>query len=309
MRPDRPQAPVRSVSPAANGGPLRLGIRTFRPDELVVMAIVNRTPDSFYDHGTTFAADAAIAAAEQALDDGADIVDIGGVKAGAGEPVSPAEEVRRVTPVIAGLRTRRPDAVISVDTWRSQVAREAVAAGADLINDAWEGHDPALATVAAHSGAGLVCTHAGHLPPRTDPRNPHYVDLLDDVLGTLRELAGRAVAAGVRPDGVLIDPGHDLGKTTAQSLEVTRRLDELARTGWPVLVATSNKDFIGESLDLPIDRRLAGTLAVTAVAAWLGARVFRAHNVAQTRQVLDLVAAIRGDRQPAAPRRGLAPQR
>lgn len=302
------KVPVPSLFRAADGGPLRLGARTFGVDELVVMAIVNRTPDSFYDHGTTFAADAAIAAAEQALDDGADIVDIGGVKAGAGEPVSPAEEIRRVTEVIAGLRDRRPESVISVDTWRSQVAREAVAAGADLINDAWEGHDPGLATVAAQSGVGLVCTHAGHLPPRSDLRSPRYADVVGDVLRTVGELAQRAVSAGVRPDGVLIDPGHDLGKTTTQSLEITRRLDVLVRSGWPVLVAMSNKDFIGETLDLPIDRRLPGTLAATTLAAWLGARVFRAHNVAETRQVLDLVAAVRGDREPAAPRRGLPMQ-
>ncbi len=292
--------------PPVQQRPLRLGTRTFAPDELVVMGIVNRTPDSFYDRGATYAAGAAVDAAERALDAGADIVDIGGVKAGRGAHVSVEQEIDRVVEVIATLRGRRPAAVISVDTWRAEVAREAVAAGADLLNDAWEGHDPGLAEVAAHTGAGLVCAHAGHLPPRTDPRRPRYDDLLADVVRTVTGLVTTALRAGVRPDGVLIDPGHDFGKTTAHSLEVTRRLGELAATGWPVLVALSNKDFIGETLNLPVAERLVGTLAATTVAAWLGARVFRAHNVREARQALDMTAAILGHRPPAAPRRGLA---
>lgn len=285
---------------------LRLGTRTFRPDELVVMAVVNRTPDSFYDAGATDSTAAAVAAAEGALDAGAGIVDIGGVKAGRGAWVSAAEETDRVAPVVAALRARRPEAVISVDTWRAEVAREVVAAGADLLNDPWEGHDPGLMRVAAGAGVGLVCTHAGHLPPRTDPDHPHFDDVVADVLATVCRLAERAVQAGVRRDAVLVDPGHDLGKTTVQSLAVTRRLDELVATGWPVLVAVSNKDFVGETLDLPVRERLSGTLATTAVAAWLGVRVFRAHNVAEVRQALDMVASIRGDRAPAVSRRGLA---
>ncbi len=284
---------------------LRLGKRTFTPHERVVMGIVNRTPDSFYDGGATYAAAAAVDAAERALDAGADIVDIGGVRAGPGAHVSVGQEIDRVIEVIAVLRGRRPAAVISVDTWRSEVAREAVAAGADLINDAWEGHDPRMVEVAAQTGVGLVCTHAGHLPPRTDPHRPRYDDLVVDVVRTVTGLAANAVRAGVRADGLLIDPGHDFGKTTAHSLEVTRRLDELAATGWPVLVALSNKDFIGETLDLPVRERLVGTLAATTVAAWQGARVFRVHNVPEARQALDMTAAILGHRPPARPRRGL----
>lgn len=267
------------------------------------MAIVNRTPDSFYDKGATFAADAAVAAAERALDAGAGIVDIGGVKAGVGAEVTVAEEIDRVVPVIAELRRRRPEAVISVDTWRAEVGRAAVAAGADLLNDPWEGHDPELAQVAAETGAGLVCAHAGHLPPRTDPDRPSYDDVVVDVVETVTGLARRALEVGVRPDGILIDPAHDFGKSTRHSLEVTRRLDELAATGWPVLVAMSRKDFVGETLGLPVEERLPGTLAATAVAAWQGARVFRAHDVAASRQVLDMVASIRGDRAPVSNRR------
>ncbi|MET8229869.1 dihydropteroate synthase [Micromonospora sp. NPDC005298] len=287
-------------------GALRLGGRTFAPDELVVMAIVNRTPDSFFDRGATFAADSALRAVERAVHEGAAIIDIGGVKAGPGVEVDVAEEIRRTVDTIAAVRAAFPDVVISIDTWRAEVATEAVAAGADLLNDTWSGADPALARVAARTGAGLVCSHAGGLVPRTRPHRAAFDDVVDDVVATVTGLAEGAVAAGVRPDGILIDPAHDFGKNTRHSLEITRRLDELTGTGWPVLVALSNKDFIGETLDLPVAERLEGTLAATAVSAWLGARVFRAHQVAPTRRVLDMVASIRGDRPPAATRRGLA---
>ncbi|MFC7545197.1 dihydropteroate synthase [Plantactinospora sp. GCM10030261] len=287
-------------------GALRLGGAAFQPDELAVMAIVNRTPDSFFDRGATFAADAALRSVERAVRDGARIIDIGGVKAGPGAEVAPAEEIRRTVATVAAVRATFPDVVISIDTWRAEVATEAVAAGADLINDTWSGFDPALAEVAARTGAGLVCSHAGGLPPRTRPHRIGYADVVAEVVATVTGLAARAVRLGVRPDGILIDPAHDFGKNTRHSLEVTRRLAELTRTGWPVLVALSNKDFIGESLDLPVDQRLEGTLAATAVSAWLGARVFRAHQVGPTRRVLDMVATIRGDRPPAVSRRGLA---
>lgn len=285
---------------------LRLGTRVFGPGEYAVMAIVNRTPDSFFDHGATFAADAALRAVEAAVADGADIVDIGGVKAGPGASVDAAEELRRTVPTVAAVRERFPDIAISIDTWRAEVAAEAVAAGADLINDAWAGVDPGLVTVAARTGAALVCSHAGGLRPRTKPHRAAFPDVVADVVATVTALAERAVAAGVRRDGILIDPAHDFGKNTRHSLEVTRRLPELTATGWPLLVALSNKDFIGEALDLPVGERLEGTLAATAVSAWLGAQVFRAHAVRPTRRVLDMVAAIRGDRPPSVSRRGLA---
>jgi dihydropteroate synthase len=269
------------------------------------MAIVNRTPDSFYDRGATYAQDAALRAVELAVAEGADIVDIGGVKAGPGDAVDATEEIRRTVSTIAAVRARFPDVVISIDTWRAEVAREAVPAGADLVNDTWAGADPGLAEVAAATGTGLVCSHAGGLRPRTRPHRAAFADVVADVVGTVTGLAERAVALGVRRDGILIDPAHDFGKNTRHSLELTRRLSELADTGWPVLVALSNKDFIGETLDLPVEDRLDGTLAATAISAWLGARVFRAHHVRATRRVLDMVAAIRGDRQPAVSRRGL----
>jgi dihydropteroate synthase len=288
------------------GRALRLGGQSFAPDELVVMAIVNRTPDSFFDRGATFRADDALRAVERAVTEGARIIDIGGVKAGPGVEVDPVEEIGRTVATIAAVRAAFPDVVISIDTWRAEVAVEAVAAGADLLNDTWSGADPTLAQVAAETGAGLVCSHAGGLAPRTRPHRAAFDDVVADVLDTVTGLADRAVELGVRPDGILIDPAHDFGKNTRHSLEITKRLDRLTATGWPVLVALSNKDFIGETLDLPVDRRLEGTLAATAVSAWLGARVFRAHQVRQTRQVLDMVASIRGDRPPALSRRGLA---
>ena len=270
------------------------------------MAIINRTPDSFYDRGATYAEGAALHAVDRAIAEGADIVDIGGVKAAPGADVGVVEELRRVARFVGIVRARHPDIVISVDTWRSAVARIVTAEGCDLINDAWGGPDSTLPVVAAETGAGLVCTHAGHLPPRTRPHRVAYDDVTGDVLRTCTALAGNALRAGVRPDGIIVDPGHDFGKNSRHSLEVTRRLGELVGTGWPVLVALSHKDFIGEALGLPVQDRLEGTLAATAVCAWLGARVFRAHEVGPTRRVLDMVAAIRGDRDLALARRGLA---
>jgi dihydropteroate synthase len=286
--------------------PLRLGKRTFERTELVIMAIVNRTPDSFYDKGATFAEDAALRAVERAVAEGAEIIDIGGVKAGPGAPVDAAEELRRTISTVAAVRDRFPEVLISIDTWRAEVALEAVRAGADLLNDTWAGADPALAEVAAATGAGLVCSHAGGLAPRTRPHRAAFDDVVADVIATVTALADRALELGVRADGILIDPAHDFGKNTRHSLELTRRLNELVDTGWPVLVALSNKDFVGETLNVPVDGRLTGTLAATAISAWQGAQVFRAHEVRQTREVLDMVASIRGDRPPAVARRGLA---
>jgi dihydropteroate synthase len=285
---------------------LRLGRREFGPHEPVIMAIVNRTPDSFYDRGATFHDEPALARVARAVADGAAIIDIGGVKAGPGEEVTAEEEARRTVGFVAEVRRRFPDVVISVDTWRAEVGEAVCEAGADLLNDAWGGVDPRLAEVAARYGAGLVCTHAGGAEPRTRPHRVSYDDVMADILRVTVGLAERAVALGVRRDAVLIDPGHDFGKNTRHSLEATRRLDEMVATGWPVLVSLSNKDFVGETLDLPVRERLIGTLATTAVSAWLGARVYRVHEVAETRQVLEMVAAISAHRPPAVARRGLA---
>ncbi|KUN02347.1 dihydropteroate synthase [Streptomyces yokosukanensis] len=285
---------------------LRLGGREFGPHEPVIMAIVNRTPDSFYDQGATFRDEPALARVEQAVAEGAAIIDIGGVKAGPGDEVTAEEETRRTVGFVREVRRRFPGVVVSVDTWRAEVGEAVCEAGADLLNDVWGGADPRLAQVAARYGVGLVCTHAGGAQPRTRPHRVTYDDVMADVLDVTLGLAERAVALGVPRESVLIDPGHDFGKNTRHSLEVTRRLDEMVATGWPVLVSLSNKDFVGETLDRPVKERLIGTLATTAVSAWLGAHVYRVHEVAETRQVLEMVASIAGHRAPAVARRGLA---
>jgi dihydropteroate synthase len=285
---------------------LKLGRGEFADTDLLVMAIVNRTRDSFYDRGATWIEDRALDRVRQVVADGADLVDIGGVKAGPGEDVDAAEEIRRTAGFVARVREEFPDLVISVDTWRAEVGREVCAAGADLLNDAWGGHDPELAEVAAETGTALVCTHTNGAVPRTPPHRPSYRDVVRSAIDDTVALAERARALGVDERSIIIDPAHDFEKNTWHSLELTRRLDEMTTTGWPVLVSLSHKDFVGETLDLPIDGRLVGTLAATAVSAWHGARMFRVHDVAETRQVLDMVASIKGTRAPSRVVRGLA---
>jgi dihydropteroate synthase len=296
-----------SGAPAAREpGPLRLGWREFSPEQRLVMAIVNRTPDSFYRPGVTWDEGAALERVHAAVAEGADILDVGGVPAKPGPEVTVAEEIRRVVPFVASVRAAYPDLVISADTWRHEPARAVCEAGADLLNDTWSGWDPKVADVAAQFGAGLVCSHVGTLTPRTRPFRPFFTDVMADVTERVLGLAERARRAGVDPARIVIDPAHDFGKNTWHSLELTRRLGELTATGWPVLLSASRKDFVGETLGAPVEDRLAGTLAVTAVGAWLGARIFRAHDVRATRQALDMVAAIRGDLPPAIGVRGLA---
>ncbi|MBF6161003.1 dihydropteroate synthase [Nocardia cyriacigeorgica] len=279
--------------------------RPVATDRALVMAIVNRTPDSFYDRGATFTDAAAMDAVARAVDEGADLVDIGGVKAGPGELVDAAEEIRRVVPFVAAIRAAYPDLLISVDTWRAEVGRKAIGEGADLINDTWAGADPDLVAVAAELGAGIVCSHTGGAVPRTRPHRVRYSDVVAEVTATVVRAAEAAVAAGVRRDSILIDPTHDFGKNTYHGLELLRRADDLVNTGWPVLMALSNKDFIGETLGVDLTERLEGTLAATAWSAAAGARVFRVHEVAATRRVVDMIAAIQGIRPPARTLRGL----
>ncbi|WP_413785765.1 dihydropteroate synthase [Intrasporangium zincisolvens] len=289
--------------------PLVLRGRRFDASVPAVMAIVNRTRDSFFSGNRHDDLDSAKAAVDSALELGADIVDVGGVRAGQeGEAVDADEEIRRVVPFLQWAREAHPTAVLSLDTWRSEVAREATGA-VDLVNDTWAGHDRDLVHVAAQVGAGYVISHTGGLPPRTDPVDVTYgpdpLDVVRDVVDTLAHGARTAVEAGIPPERVLVDPTLDFGKTTAHSLEVLRHTSDVVALGFPVLQAMSRKDFVGESLDLPAEERLEGSLAATAVAAWLGATVFRAHDVRATRRVLDMVATIRGDRPQAVALRGV----
>ncbi len=284
---------------------LRLGRHTFADDATLMMAIVNRTPDSFYDKGATWAEDKAFERVAHVAAQGAEIVDIGGIKAAPGVEIGPAEERSRVVDFVARVRESFPGLVISVDTWRAEVGRAVCAAGADVLNDAWGGADPELVDAAAEGGAAIICTHTGGVTPRTRPYRIEYDDVVAAAIADTTAYAERAIAAGVDPASVVIDPAHDFGKNTFHSLEVTRRLGEMVATGYPVLVSLSNKDFVGESLDLPVGERLTGTLAATAVCALAGARIYRVHEVVETRQTVDMVETIAGRRPPKRAIRGL----
>jgi dihydropteroate synthase len=268
------------------------------------MAILNRTPDSFYDRGATFGFEAALEAGQRALAEGADWLDVGGVKGGPGPPVSEAEELERVLPLVEALR-ERTDAVLSVDTFRPGVARRALAAGADVVNDPSGLRDPQMAEVAAEAGAGLVVMHTAG-PPRTRPHRSAYADVVAEVRAFLADRAALAQSRGLPADRLIVDPGHDFHKNTFHSLELTRRLGELADLGHPVLVALSNKDFVGETLDLPIDQRVEGSLAAVAFSVAAGASIVRVHQVQASVRVVRMVEAILGRRPPAVTRRGLA---
>jgi dihydropteroate synthase len=289
---------------------MRLHLRSATWDlghRVAVMAILNRTPDSFYDQGRTFALDKAVAQALAHVDAGADVVDVGGVKAAPGDDVPVEQEHERVVPLVEALRRRSP-VPLSVDTWRPEVAAAALDAGADLVNDTSGLRDRRLAEVVAERrGTGLVVMHAGGAP-RTRPFRPDYdPDVTADVVRTCRRLAEQARASGVPADAIVVDPGHDFGKTTEQSLEVTRRLPELAALGYPVLVALSRKDFLGETIGLgvPPAERLEASLAAAAVSVLLGARIVRVHDTQATLRAVRTTEAILGRRPPAGAARGL----
>lgn len=272
-----------------------------------VMGIVNRTPDSFYDGGATDTLEQAVDAAAAHAAAGAGLVDIGGVKAGPGPPVDPAEEHDRVIPVVEAIRARQR-VPVSVDTTRAGIAAAALAAGAAMINDVSGLSDPEIAdAVAAHPDAALVVTHAGG-QVRGRPFRPDYrPDTTTAVIAELERLVALAVDRGVAREQIVVDPGHDFGKNTFQSLELTRRLDELVELGQPVLVALSRKDFLGETQgrDVPPADRLEASLAAAAVAVQSGAHLLRVHDTAATVRVVNTVEAIAGRRPPASAVRGL----
>lgn len=285
---------------------MRMGPRRFDfTRELAVMAIVNRTPDSFFDRGATFGLDAALAHAEAHVAGGADIVDVGGVRTGPGAHVSTVEELDRAVGFISAFRARS-SVPVSIDTYRPEVANAALAAGADLVNDSTGLSDPEIAdVVAAHEGAALVITHHPG-PPRSRPWRPDYdPDVVTVATQRLAELADQAVRRGVPRGQLIVDPGHDLGKTTAQSLHLTRDLGQICALGYPVLVAMSNKDFIGEALGLELRQRADASLAAAVYAVARGARVVRTHDAAATSQALRMVEVIAGWRRPVTSLRGL----
>ncbi|AWB87045.1 dihydropteroate synthase [Mycetocola zhujimingii] len=264
---------------------------------VAVMAVVNRTPDSFYDRGSTFALDAAVAAALAAVDDGADIVDVGGAPFAPGPDIPVAVELARVEPVVAAIRAAS-DVMISVDTFQPEVAKRSIAAGADLINDTTGLRNPELAAVIAEGGAGVIVTHSLAAPRTAFPR-PMYSDVVAEVVAFLAARAEFARSAGIAADRIIVDPGHDLNKNTLHSLELTRRFGEIAALGYPALAAVSNKDFVGETLGRDRDDRVAGSLAAAVVAIMNGARVIRMHNVRPAVDAARMTEAILGLREPA----------
>jgi dihydropteroate synthase len=278
---------------------LSLGDQRFDlTDRALVMGILNRTPDSFYDKGATFALDDLVRRAEKLVTDGADVLDVGGVKAGPGPAVDEAEELDRVIPALEALRGRF-DTPLSVDTWRASVAKEAYAAGAVIGNDISGFADPDYLTVAADAGATVVATHI-RLGPRIPDPEPVYDDVVEAVRSFLVERASWAVAAGLAPDRIVLDAGLDLGKTAVQSLALLRASDQLADLGHPLLLSASNKTFLGVVLGLEIDARREASLAATALGAALGCRIMRVHDVAAHRQVCDVLASIEAVRRGAA---------
>jgi dihydropteroate synthase len=270
-------------------------------DRCLVMGIVNRTPDSFYDGGR-MGLDEATEHGLQLRDEGADILDVGAVKAGPGDPVAPEEEMDRLVPLVAHLVDG--GAIVSVETTRAAVAAKALEAGAAIVNDVSGVADPGLAEVCARRGAGLIVMHHGG-QIRDRPRHPTYGDVVAEVRVELTRLAEAAISAGVAREAVVVDPGLDFGKTTFHSLEIMRRLEEFTQDGYPVLVAPSRKDVVGETLGLPPEERLEGTLALVAISAVKGAAIVRVHDVEQAARAVRMAEAVSGRARPVAPIRGL----
>jgi dihydropteroate synthase len=287
-----------SSNPEAADARRQIGARVFDfSREVAVMAVVNRTPDSFFDQGSTFAFDDALAAAIAAVRDGADIVDVGGVPFGRGPAVSRDEEVARVVPLIEAIHAYA-DVAISVDTHVAEVARLSIAAGASVVNDTSGLRDPEMAAVVAGSSATLVLTHS-LAPPRIAPPPAHYADVTAEVVAFLRNRVELAVDAGIALERLIVDPGYDLNKNTRHSLELVRRLDEIVAIGLPTLVAVSNKDFIGETLDRGKGGRLEGSLAAAVICLMKGARIVRMHDVRAAVAATRMTEAVLGFRAPA----------
>ncbi len=265
------------------------------------MAIVNRTPDSFHDRGRTFALEKATEAVQAAAADGADWIDIGGVPFAPGPEVTAAEELDRVLPVVEAAQGL---AVVSVDTFRPEVAREVIQAGAGVINDTSGLRDLAMADAVVGTDAQLVITHSLAAPRTLHPR-PQYGDVTAEVAAFLRRRIDLAISRGVRPDQIIVDPGHDLNKNTLHSLELTRRLDEITAIGYPTLAALSNKDFIGETLDRPQHDRLAGTIATVVFCILRGARIMRVHDVRAAADAVRMTEAMLGWRGPVYTRHNM----
>jgi dihydropteroate synthase len=274
---------------------LGLGAATYDLSErALVMGVLNRTPDSFFDRGAYFGFDRFLRRAEELVQAGADLLDVGGVKAGPGPEVGTQEELDRVVPAVEALRDRF-DVPVSVDTWRAAVAEEAFRAGAVMGNDISGFADPGYLAAAARHRAAVVACHI-RLAPRVPDPKPCYADLVGEVEAFLVARAGRALEAGVGRDRVVLDAGLDLGKTPQQSLQLLRASGRLAGLGFPLMVSASNKPFLGAVLGLGLEERGPASLGAAALAVSLGARLVRAHDVAGTKRVCSVLAAIEGAR-------------
>jgi dihydropteroate synthase len=270
---------------------IRLGDVTFDvTSRALVMGILNRTPDSFYDRGSTWDFDVFLRRAAELVADGADLLDVGGVKAGPGPDVSEAEELDRVVPAIEALRTRF-DVPISVDTWRAGVLDEACAAGAVVGNDISGFGDPDYLRVAAKHDASVVATHI-RLRPRVADPEPVYVNLVEEVTAFLVDRATRAQAAGLGPEQIVLDAGLDLGKTPAQSAVLLRETAVHASLGYPLLLSASNKRFIGELADRDIEDRRPESLTAVAYGVMHGCRIVRVHDVRASSDVCRVLEAL-----------------
>jgi dihydropteroate synthase len=273
--------------------PLVMALGTQRVDvttRALVMGILNRTKDSFYGPAATYDLDAFFQRAERLVDEGADLLDVGGVKAGPGDEVSEAEELDRVVPVIEEL-TKRFDVPVSVDTWRASVARAGFAAGAVVGNDISGFADPEYLKVAANAHASVVATHI-RLRPRVADPTPTYDDVTKSVTEFLLERRRWAREAGLSEEQIVLDAGLDLGKTSAQSLRLLRDTNALAALGSPLLLSASNKTFLGAIFDLEVDQRREASLAATAIGIALGCRIVRVHDVAGAVRVRDTLASV-----------------
>jgi len=259
----------------------------------LVMGILNRTPDSFYDRGAYFEMDRFLVRAAELVDAGANILDVGGVKAGPGPDVSAAEELDRVVPAIAALHERF-DIALSADTWRATVAEESYRAGAVIGNDISGFADPDYLEVAAVAGAAVVATHIRLQPRVRDPEPTYPGGVVHDVRAFLSDRAHRAEAAGISPERIMVDAGLDLGKTTPQSVLLLRESQRLAELGYPLLLSASNKTFLGEWLGLGLGERGEASLGAAALGIVGGCRILRVHDVAGTRRVRDVMDAVLG---------------
>ena len=284
-----------------------IGARSFDFDrQVAVMAIVNRTPDSFFDRGATLSLEAAVQRAFVAVEAGADWVDVGGVPFGRGPAVSLQQELDRVVPVVEAIHAAS-DVVISVDTFNAEVARQSIAAGAAVINDTSGLWDADMPAVIAASDATLVLTHS-LAPPRSEPPNPQYTDVTTEVIAFLEHRVAMATDAGIPRERLIVDPGHDLNKNTHHSLELTGRLEEVVALRLPTLVAVSNKDFIGETLDRARGDRLEGSIAAAVICMMKGARIIRMHDVPAAVAAARMTEAVLGFREPAFARHNISVQ-